>query len=147
MHPLLRHRTSYSREVVIGGVGDCIIPSIDPNNLLQRLDQHALLQFIIILRKPGIQFSLSAILMDAHLIENLPWKASSHSSITYEENRRQPSCFVLRLKTNYPTNKQTNKQTTEMYHGSTVTIFDFPTDGLHQSKRGLWRGFIRVVFL
>ena len=58
----------------------------DPNNVWRRLDQHALLQFINILRNPGIHFLFSGVLMTAHLIENLPWKASSHPSSTWEEN-------------------------------------------------------------
>ena len=46
--------------------------SLYPNNVWRRLDQHALLQFIDILRSPGIHFLFSVVLMDAHLIENLP---------------------------------------------------------------------------
>ena len=38
------------------------------------------------LRNPEIRFLLSALLMDARLIENLSWKASSHPSSTWEEN-------------------------------------------------------------
>ena len=59
---------------------------LDPNNVWRRLGQHALLQFINILRNPGIHFLFSGVLMDAQLIENLCWKASSRPSSTREEN-------------------------------------------------------------
>ena len=61
-------------------------PFLDPNNVWRQLYQHALLQFINILRSPGIHFLFSSVLMAAHLIDNLPWKASSHPSCTWEEN-------------------------------------------------------------
>ena len=59
---------------------------LDPNNFWRRVDQHALLQFINILRNPGIRFLFSGVLTDAHLIENLPWKASSQPSTIGEEH-------------------------------------------------------------
>ena len=59
---------------------------LDPNNVWRRLDLHALLQFISILRNPEIHVVFSGVLMAAHLIENLPWKASFHPSSIWEEN-------------------------------------------------------------
>ena len=59
---------------------------LDPNTVWHRLDQHALLRFISILRNPGIHFVFPGVLMADHLIENLPWKASSHPRSTWKKN-------------------------------------------------------------
>ena len=58
----------------------------DPNNVWHWLDQHALLQFINILRYPGIHLVFSGVPMADHFIDNLPWKDSSHPRSTWEEN-------------------------------------------------------------
>ena len=76
---------------------------LDPNNVWRWLDQHALLQFINILRNSWIHFLFSGVLMDAHHINNLPWKVSSHPSSTWEENASLTCSLTVSLSKNVAT--------------------------------------------
>ena len=53
---------------------------LELNNWLRLSNQHALLHFISVDKKPGIEFLLYMVQIEPHLIEKRPYKGSSQPS-------------------------------------------------------------------